>query len=113
MAPPHTANSPQKEGRIDLAVNALQKHQFKSERQAARVYKVPRTTLHRRQNGILPKQGSKAPNRLLLDCEEEQLIQWIQSLERRGFPPAIIDVKRMAQTLLARRGSTSKTISKN
>src|ERR1700712_3062299 len=109
MAPPHTANSPQKEGRLALAINALQKNQFKSQRTATRVYKVPLATLQRRLQGIPSQRGSRSTQRLLLECEEEQLIQWILSLEQRGFPPAIIDVKRMAQTLLTRRGSTSKT----
>jgi hypothetical protein len=36
-------------------------------------------------------------------------------MEQRGFPPYIIDVRRMAQTLIDRRGSTpsSKPIGKN
>jgi hypothetical protein len=46
---------------------------------------------------------SKAKNRLLLECEEKELVTWILSMERRGFPPFLIDVKRMAQTLLVRR----------
>jgi hypothetical protein len=105
MAPPHRIDSPQKEGRMTLAVHAIQKSQFSSGRSAASVYKEPRTTLQDRLHGRQPKRGSRAPNRLLLECEEEELIKWICSMERRGFPPYLIDIKRMAQSLLTRRGT--------
>ncbi|RAR14192.1 plasma membrane calcium-transporting atpase 2 [Stemphylium lycopersici] len=35
---------------------------------------------------------------------ESSLVQWILDLNRRGFPPYIIDVRRMADALLAARG---------
>jgi hypothetical protein len=116
MAPPHRVNSPQKEGRVALAVHSLQEKQLKSQRSAAKTYIVPRTTLQRRQKGILPRRGSKAKNRLLLECEEAELIKWICSMEQRRFPPFLIDVKRMAQSLLDRRCSNAsgfRTIGKN
>jgi hypothetical protein len=103
MAPPHTQNLPQKEGRITLAIHSLQKNQISSQRKAAGTYGAVRTTMQRRQKGIPPKRGSKAKNRLLSECEEQRLVSWILSMERRGFPPFLIDVKRMAQTLLVRR----------
>jgi hypothetical protein len=114
MAPPHRVNSPQKEGRIALAIHSLQEKQIKSQRSAAEVYNIPRTTLRDRIQGRPPKQGFKSKNRLLLEYEEEQLVNWIFSMEQRGFPPYIIDIKRMAQALLDRRGSTRspKTIGK-
>jgi hypothetical protein len=114
MAPPRTNNSPQKEGRLALAVHSLKKDQFSSRRGAARIYIVPETTLRRRQQGILPKRGSKAKNRLLLECEEGELIKWIHSIEQRGFLPYFIDIKRMAQILLARRDTSgSRIVGKN
>ena len=97
MAPPHRVNSPQKEGRIALAIHSLQKKQLKSQRSAAKTYVVPRRTLQRREKGIPPRRGSKAKNRLLLEYEEAELIKWICSMERRGFPPCLIDVNRMCQ----------------
>jgi hypothetical protein len=75
MAPPHTANSPQKEGRLSLAVHSLQQKQLSSRRRTAAVYIVPETTLRRRQNGIPPRRGTRAKNRLLLECEEAELIK--------------------------------------
>jgi hypothetical protein len=75
MAPPHRVNSPQKEGRVALAIHSLQEKQLKSQRSAAKTYAVPRTTMQRRQKGIPSKRGSKAKNRLLLECEEAELIK--------------------------------------
>ena len=66
MAPPHRINSPQKEGRMALALHSLSKKQFKSQRKAAKVYVVPRSTMQTRIKGVQPKRESRAPNRLLL-----------------------------------------------
>jgi hypothetical protein len=75
MALPHRINSLQKEGRVALAIHSLQEKQLKSGRTAAKTYAVPRTTIRRLLKGILPKRGSKAQNRLLLECEEAELIK--------------------------------------
>ena len=96
MAPPHRVNSPQKEGRMALALHSLSKKQFKSQRKAAKVYVVPRSTMQTRIKGVPPKQESRAPNRLLLQCEEDKLVKWIHSMERWGFPAFLVDTKRMA-----------------
>jgi len=114
MAPPHRVEAIRKEGRMALAVNAIKKNQLSSHYEAADTYKVSRTTLQGRLKGRLPRLGSRSKFRLLLEFEESLLISWIHSMERRGFPPYIIDVRRMAQTLLDRRGSkSSKSIGKN
>jgi hypothetical protein len=115
MAPPHTQKSPQKEGRIELAKHGINKNQFSSQREAVRVTKAVRTTLQRRLKCILPKNGSRAPNNLLLAIEEDQLIQWILAMEQRGFPTYLIDLKRMAENLISRRGTpgSSPAIGKN
>jgi hypothetical protein len=115
MAQPQRVQKLQKEGRLNLALSAIQKNRFSSKRQAASTYNVSRTTLSRRDSGIQPKLGSRASNRLLLDCEEEVLISWIHNIERRGYLSFIIDVRRIAQILLARRdaSSLSPVIGKN
>jgi hypothetical protein len=109
MAPPHTQKSPQREGRYDLAINSLQKHQISSQRQAAEVFKVYRTTLQRRVRGIGPREGSQTGNRLLLPVEEDVLIQWILAMDQRGIPSSFIDVKRLAENLIQNRGNTRPT----
>jgi hypothetical protein len=42
--------------------------------------------------------------------EEQSLVQWILNLDRRGFPPQIIDVRRMGDVLLAARGQNPPPI---
>ena len=115
MAPPHHAEKIQKEGRITLAVSAIQKNQISSGNKAAKIYNVPQSTLNDRQNGRLPRLESRSKFRLLLDFEEETLISWIYNMERRGFPSHIINIRRIAQTLLTCRGASSppSTIGKN
>ena len=70
MAPPPRVDSPQREGRMALAVHSIKNEQLKSERATAVVYDARQTTLQRRQKGIGSKRGSRAHNRLLLECEE-------------------------------------------
>ena len=107
MASPYRVEKFQNEVRLNPALSAIQKYQFSCKRQAASTYNVSRTTLRQRNNDIQPKLESRAPNRLLLDCEEESLISWIHNMKRRGYPPHIINVRRMVQTLLARRDASS------
>ena len=45
-------NSIEKEGRVLLAISAIEKQEIKSIREAARVFNVTHTTLRRRLNGI-------------------------------------------------------------
>lgn len=112
MAPPHIAAAVQKEGRVSLAVHSLKQNQISSQRKAEDVYKAPRTTIRRRLQGIPERLGTRSKFRLLLECEEAALVKWVASLEQRGYLPAIIDIHRMAQTFLTKRGST-KTPGKN
>ncbi len=93
------------EGRLITAISALQRTQFQSGRKAAKAYFVTRTTLQNRLNGIPPRLGQRSKFRLLSEIEEEVLISWIYSMEIRGFPPYLIDVKRMAQSLIDARGT--------
>ena len=52
MATPTQAKSPNQEGRILLAIQALKEHQFKSVQAAALLYNVPHSTLTNRMNGM-------------------------------------------------------------
>ncbi|XTI91620.1 hypothetical protein V2W45_1208487, partial [Cenococcum geophilum] len=45
MPQPHNAQSVYTEGRISLAILAIDKNQFQSERRAAATYNAPRSTL--------------------------------------------------------------------
>jgi hypothetical protein len=74
---------------------------------AATTYDVSRATIQRRIGGILPQRGSTSKNRLLTPTEEESLMQWILSLDRRGMPPRIAAVRDMAQLLLTQRSESN------
>jgi hypothetical protein len=75
-----------------------------SVRALAAAYDVPKSTLQRRLHGIQARSETASVNRKLSPIEEQSLVQWILELDRRGFPPHIIDVRRMADALLAARG---------
>lgn len=83
---------------------ALQEKSVTSQRQAAMLYDAPQTTLRRRLRGTQPRSETVSINRKLSAIKEQSLVQWILELDRRGFPPHIIDVRRIADALLAARG---------
>jgi hypothetical protein len=104
MAPRKGVISPQREGRIQLAILALRNKRIKEVSRAAKVYQVPTSSLRDRLRGRTPQRGSRAANQLLSNAEEIAPIQWISRLERQGFPPYIINVRRIAQALVDKRG---------
>ena len=104
MPPTQRTQQAQKEGRLSLSIHAIQNKQVKSCRQAARLYNVPETTIRDRTRGARPQAIANAQKRKLHPTEEQSLVDWILDLDRRGFPPQIIDVRRMADYLLAARG---------
>ncbi|KAF9730046.1 transposase [Paraphaeosphaeria minitans] len=93
-----------KEGRINLAIASYQSNPSQSLRRLAASFDVPRSTLQTRLYGIKPKRETVSVNRKLRPIEEQSLVDWILDLNQRGFPPHIIDVRRMADHLLAARG---------
>ena len=101
MATPRQQLAIQKEGRLELAIQAYNQGRFRSYRAAAKAYDILRSTLQQRINGMEPKLGSIAKNRLLTATEEETLVQWILSMDKRGMPPRIAVVRDMADLLVA------------
>ena len=99
-------NSGEQEGRLLLAISALKNQEIPNVREAARVYNVPRTTLRRRLSGQKSRAETRANSHKLTKNEEESLVQWILSLDRRGAPPRQSHVREMADILLAQRGTT-------
>lgn len=102
--PPQQLQIGQKEGRLALAASVLQTHKNLSVHRVSALYNTPRSTLRGRLAGALPQAAANARKRKLLPVEEQSLVRWILDLDSRGFPPHIIDVRRMADTLLAARG---------
>jgi hypothetical protein len=67
-------------------------------------FDMPRSTLQTRVSGTQPRLEVRPANYKLSPIEEHSLVQWILDLNQRGFPPHIIDVRRIADALLATRG---------
>ena len=104
-----------KEGRISLAIASFQNNPYQAKRTLAAAFDVPESTLRTRLRGILPRHETTPVNVKMRPIEEQSLVQWILDLDRRGFPPQIIDVRRMADVLLAAHGQDppSQRVGKN
>jgi hypothetical protein len=91
------------EGRLLLAIQALEKGQFSSVRAAARVYDVPHTSLVERLCGRTNAKDSQVKNQKLSPTEESVLLQWIISMDDRGQSPRVATVRETANLILANR----------
>jgi hypothetical protein len=78
-----------KEAEIILALQALQNNPKLRIRPAARLYKVPPSTLYDRYHGK-PFRGDIIPNsRKLSNLEEQTISDYILDLDSRGLPPRL------------------------
>ena len=93
------------EARVILAIETLKSSQKLSRRAAAKLYNVPETTVRERMNGRTSITDYRPVGQLLTKVEEEVVVQYINSLDARGFPPSIGDVEAMVNTILASRGA--------
>jgi hypothetical protein len=102
MAQPQRTEALLKEGKWHLATSAFQSERVKTKKRAALLYAVPHMTLRRGINGIHQKHETTPINLKLSLHEDQSLVHWTLDLDRRGFPPHIMDVRRMADVLRAR-----------
>jgi hypothetical protein len=91
------------EARLVLALEALNKDPKLTQRRAAKIYNVPRTTLNRRRVGTASRHDTSINSKKLTDLEESVIVQYILDLDAKGFPPRLSGVKDMANRLLAKR----------
>lgn len=91
----------EQEGRILLAISALEKQEIRNIREVARVYNISRSTLQDRLYGKIYRSESRANGHKMTLNEEESLKRWILSLIQRGAPPRPFYIQEMANTLLA------------
>jgi hypothetical protein len=92
------------EARIILAIEAIRSSRKLSRRSAAKIYKVPETTLRRRMNGQLYLPERQTATLKLTKLEEETILRNILELDSRGFAPRLASVEDMANHLLESRG---------
>ena len=88
--PPKSQKLVEQEGRISLAISAIKKSQIQTVRQAARHFQVPEATLRTRLHGTTSRAEKRANSHKLTKNEEESLLQWILSMDRRGAAPTIL-----------------------
>src|SRR5450432_3507787 len=109
MPPPNSTELVQREGRIELALDALQNGHFSSTRAAAQAYDVPRTTLRRRVRNCPARRDTRPTNCKLTATEELTLVQWILSMDQRGLAPRPDSVRQMASLLLQKRSDSNSS----
>jgi hypothetical protein len=106
MPQPPNAQSIQNEGRVSLAIQAIDLRHIESERRAASTYDVPRTTIHARRAGRTARRDCEPNSKKLTKAEELVIIQHILELDSRGFSPTLSALRDMANNLLAERGAS-------
>lgn len=94
---------PSKEAQIQLALQALKQDANLSLRRAAAIYNVPLTTLHDRRAKRAPRADCMPNSRKLDKIEEEVIVKHILELVSRGFPPRLLAVADMANSLRSAR----------
>ncbi|KAF7573624.1 hypothetical protein PtrM4_085290 [Pyrenophora tritici-repentis] len=98
------ANTTNQEGKIDLALLKYKNNEFSSLRRAAKAFKIPKSTLIDRYNGICSKPDLRNPRHNLTLTEEQTLVQYILNLNSRGFAPQLCEVEDMVNKLMSARG---------
>jgi hypothetical protein len=93
------------EARIILAIDAIRTSKKLSKRSAAKLYKVPYTSLSNRIASRTYRPDSKANRQKLSELEEGVLICYILDLDSRGFAPRLASVEDIANYILESRGA--------
>ena len=99
----NNVQKPLNEPQIQLALQALKRDANLTQRRAAALYNVSRSTLSNRLAGKQSQRDCKPKSMKLLVTEEDVIVQHILDLDARGFPPRLAAVKDMADSLLAER----------
>ena len=107
MPLPITSQLSCKDGRIALALDALQNGHFTSVRSAAKAYDVPFSTLQYRVYKHPARRDTRPTNCKLTAIEELTLVQWILSMDQRGLAPRPDSVRQMANLLLEKRSNSN------
>jgi hypothetical protein len=94
------------EGRINLAILAIQQGSIKSIRAASIAYDIPWSTLNRRVKGCPARRDTRPASSKLTKTEESTLVKWILSMDQRGLAPTYDIVGQMANLLLQKRSQT-------
>ena len=89
---------------VQLALLALKQDAKLSLQRAAAIYSVPRSTLHQQRAGRPSRDNTIANSRNLTNAEEEVIIKYVLKLVKHGYPPQLLDVANIANSLQEERG---------
>ena len=90
-----------KERRIELALDAYKKGQFKTLQSVSLAFDVPWTTLQRQIGGIASRAEKNANCQKLSNTEESTLSAWILDMAGHGLPLQLSTIHHLAQLLLS------------
>jgi hypothetical protein len=93
------------EGRIALAIQAIQQGSVKSIGAASVAYDIPWSTLNRRVKGCTARRDTRPASSKLTQTEELTLVEWVLLMDRRGLAPTYDIVRQMANLLLQKRST--------
>ena len=91
----------EKEARIQEALTAIRKGQYKCF-QAARKFNIPPQTLSDRIKGMLSAPLAQEKLQLLSHAEEKELVRWITRLTITGYSPRYATLCEMAEEIRQR-----------
>src|SRR4051794_29456198 len=91
------------EGRLQLALQAYNRNEFKSYRAAADAFNVKSLRLSERARGVPFRLETPPNSRKLTQSEEQTIIRYILNLDSRGFSPRLCEVADMADKVLGQR----------
>ena len=91
------------EGRINLAILAIQQGSIKSIRAASIAYDIPWSTLNRRVKGCPARHDTRPASSKLTKTEKSTLVKWILSMDQRGLAPTSNTVRQIVNILLQNR----------
>ena len=86
MPPQRSLQRLQNEGKLSLAVHAIENDQIHTIRSAARVFEVPQRTLNYRLHGRVARVDYRPVGHKLTTTEEETLRAWLIDMDNRGYP---------------------------
>ena len=104
MAPPNNVERLEYEGRLVLALQALERKTVHTLRDAERTFNVHYSTLRDRYYGVASRRDCEPNRKKLTRLEEDTSIRYILDLDVRGFSPILAEVADMANKLLKARG---------
>jgi hypothetical protein len=103
MSQPRRVFLKSNEANTNMAIQAIDSYQFKSNRSAATAFKVSKDTLSRRRRGIPARRDCTPNSKNLTDLEEQAIVDHALDVDSRGFQLNYDMLREMANKLLADR----------